>query len=189
MPDKLTSLFPGQESLAKRSVPLCLCGHIPWFELLAVLLVLLASGCDRARAVQPRQPILFSHEIHAGQYKIECQYCHSGVRKGAVAGIPSVQLCMGCHKLVAATRPEIVRLRRYHESRQPIPWTRLNMVADFVQFKHEPHIRRGVQCRQCHGLIETMAEVKPAINLANMDFCVNCHRQNKASVDCLTCHY
>ena len=154
--------------------------------LIAGALVLLV-GCERP-ATGPRQPIAFSHKIHAGDNKMACQYCHGGVRRGPAAGIPSVRLCMGCHQLVAATKPEIIKLRETFQRRQPIQWMRINVIGDFVYFNHYPHIARGVACQTCHGDIQDMPEVRPAVNLANMAFCVDCHRENSASVDCYTCH-
>jgi hypothetical protein len=149
--------------------------------------VLIVSGCERPDTT-PRQPIAFSHKIHAGQYKMNCQYCHGGVRRSPAAGIPSMRLCMGCHQLVAANKPEIIKLRQAYENNQPVQWMKVNDIPDFVYFNHYPHVARGVQCSKCHGEIQTMAEVKPAVNLANMSWCVGCHRENQASVDCYTCH-
>lgn len=155
--------------------------------LTAAACIVVLSRCDRPDA-RPRQPIAFSHKIHAGQYQLDCQYCHGGVRRSPAAGIPSVRLCMGCHQLVAANRPEIVRLRGAFEKREPIRWMRINVIPDFVYFNHYPHIARGVRCQKCHGEVQTMSEVWPAIRLDNMAYCVGCHRDNNASVDCYTCH-
>jgi len=161
----------------------------PVFALLLGCLVgaFLLAGCDRPD-IRPRQPIAFSHKIHAGDNKMQCQYCHGGVRRGAAAGIPSVRLCMGCHQIVAANKPEIVKLRTTFQENQPVPWMRVNVIADFVYFNHYPHVARGIQCQKCHGEIQTMPEVWPSVNLANMALCVNCHRENAAPVDCYTCH-
>ena len=60
----------------------------------------LAAG-DTAGLPGPRQPIFFRHDIHAGQFKIECQYCHYTVDKSSEPGIPSVETCMGCHMVVS----------------------------------------------------------------------------------------
>lgn len=145
------------------------------------------AGCER-QETGPRQPIAFSHAKHAGEYQIACQYCHSGVRRSAHAYIPSLQACMGCHQLVAATKPEIIKVRQAWENKQPIPWMRVNRVADFVYFNHYPHIAKGVECKTCHGDVASMTELKPPFALNNMTFCVDCHRQNQASIDCYTCH-
>ena len=162
--------------------------HIPR-ALLPVLILCagILSACDRPD-VRPRQPVAFSHKIHAGLYKMNCQYCHGGVRRSPAAGIPSVRLCMGCHQLVAANRPEITKVREAFEKQQPIPWMRINVLPDFVYFNHYPHIAKGVPCQKCHGEIHTMNEVWPAVRLDNMAYCVSCHRENNASVDCYTCH-
>jgi hypothetical protein len=154
---------------------------------LVLLLAVLAAGCQRPET-RARQPIAFSHKIHAGDNKMQCQYCHGGVRRGAAAGIPSLRLCMGCHQLVAATKPEIVKLRAAFQKNQPVQWMRVNTIGDFVYFNHYPHIAKGVPCQKCHGEIQTMSEVWPAVNLASMAYCVDCHRINAASVDCYTCH-
>ena len=77
------------------------------FFLLPVgFIAIIVSGCAK-QELKPRQPIAFSHKIHAGDYQMSCQYCHSGARRGKAAMIPSVQTCIGCHQLVAATKPEV----------------------------------------------------------------------------------
>ncbi len=151
------------------------------------LLIIVAGGCERPET-GPRQPIAFSHAKHAGEYQIACQYCHSGVRRGPAAYIPSVQTCMGCHQLVAATKPEVIKVRQAWENKQPIEWMKVNRVADFVFFNHAPHIAKGIDCKTCHGDVASMVEVKPFVKLNNMTFCVDCHRENKASIDCYVCH-
>jgi hypothetical protein len=138
-------------------------------------------------AAEPEQPIHFSHKLHAGDYKIDCQFCHHGARRSAVSGIPSVQFCMGCHRTAGALKPEIVRLRSYWDRKQPIPWTRIVKEPDFVYFNHSPHILKGVRCQECHGPVETMVRTRLDHSL-NMDRCVSCHRQRTASIDCTVCH-
>ena len=49
---------------------------------------------------QPIQPIAFSHKIHAGDNSIDCQYCHSSAKHSRTSGIPSVNVCMNCHKSI-----------------------------------------------------------------------------------------
>lgn len=141
----------------------------------------------------PRQPILFSHKIHAGDNQIPCLYCHIGADKGPVATVPAVQTCMGCHKLVATGKPEIQKLTQYWNNKQPIPWIKVNDVPDHVRFVHKRHVDAGIACQTCHGPIETMDQVRLAHTL-NMGFCVSCHKSrlnephNPTSLDCATCH-
>ncbi|MGB5553443.1 MAG: c-type cytochrome [Flavobacteriaceae bacterium] len=49
---------------------------------------------------QPIQPIHYSHKVHAGDNKIECKYCHSSARVSKHSGIPSLNVCMNCHKSI-----------------------------------------------------------------------------------------
>src|SRR5687767_14999575 len=71
-------------------------------------------------AQAPHQPIAFSHKQHAGDYKIDCQYCHSDARRSAYAGIPSVKRCMGCHQIVAAAKPEVQKIHQAAKDAKPI---------------------------------------------------------------------
>jgi len=158
--------------------------------LIAVAIVIgigafLVNSLSRAR-VAP-QPIGFSHKIHAGDFKIACEYCHSYARRAAVAGIPSVQRCMGCHKITAADKPEVQKLQNHWNQKQPIQWVKVTSMPDFVFFEHWPHVRAGVKCQTCHGPIETMEETVQ-VNALNMNECLACHRTEKASIDCVTCH-
>jgi len=160
------------------------CGKRPVCPRFWAVVVLLVSA---ATAFAQQQPIAFSHAIHAGQYKIDCQFCHSGARRSAVSGIPSLQFCMGCHKTVSPFKPEIARVRAYWDRKEPIPWTRVVQEPDFVFFNHSPHILKGIRCQECHGPVETMTEVRLDHSL-NMNTCTGCHRQRGASIDCYTCH-
>lgn len=157
---------------------------------LAALLVIAgvtAAVVSDSKPYSPAQPIAFSHRIHAGDNEIGCQYCHTYARRSSVAGIPSVQLCMGCHRNVAQDSPEVQKLAAYWEQRVSIPWTRVYDLPDFVYFSHKRHVRANVACQECHGPVETMGAMRRFGKL-DMPRCVNCHLKNSASVDCLTCH-
>lgn len=154
--------------------------------LLAAVLVgfsMTASG----RQAAPDQPIAFSHRVHAGQNQIPCLYCHANARRFGVAGIPSVQRCMGCHKITAAAKPEIQKLKEYWDRKEPIRWPKVTWMPDFVFFEHWPHVRAEIQCQTCHGPVETIDQMPQNLALT-MDFCVACHRERKASIDCTICH-
>ena len=60
---------------------------------------LMQVGIDQGYA--PVQPIHYSHKIHAGANQIECKYCHSSARVSKHSGIPSLNVCMNCHKNIA----------------------------------------------------------------------------------------
>lgn len=156
----------------------------------------------------PSQPVLFSHKIHAGDNQIPCQYCHSYVEMSPVAGIPSVQKCMGCHSHIAGKdeqydydgmsiniQSEINKVKGYWERKEPIPWIKVNMLPEIVHFNHKRHIKRGFECRTCHGEVENMDVVR-RVHTFSMGFCITCHQQEARDEneltqlrDCLTCHY
>jgi predicted CXXCH cytochrome family protein len=144
-----------------------------------------ALGSDPQAA--PEQPVAFSHKAHAGQNQIPCLYCHVNARRSSVAGIPSVARCMGCHKITAAGKPEVQKLKGYWDRKEPIPWSKVTWMPDFVFFQHWPHVRAEIECRTCHGPVETMDRMQQ-VKALTMKFCVRCHRQKKASIDCATCH-
>lgn len=135
----------------------------------------------------PPQPIAFSHRVHAGENQIPCLYCHVYARHGAVAGVPSVQRCMGCHTITAVASAEVQKLQGYWMRQEPIAWLRVFRQPDFVFFQHRPHVQAGIACQTCHGQVERMDRVREAVVL-DMDRCVACHRAQQASIDCLTCH-
>jgi hypothetical protein len=183
--------------------------------LLAVLMFLAVSSWSRQPAVAKpaAQPINFPHSVHVQTYKIDCQYCHSDARRSEYAGLPSVERCIGCHKIAGADLPEIKKLAEYAAKQQPIPWTRIYKVPEFTYFPHKPHVRAEVECQTCHGPVETMTTVaattgpslvndmlnlvgfRPAPPPLTMGWCVDCHRSQNASrgtqapLDCVACHH
>jgi len=54
----------------------------------------------RQQNYMPKQPIFYSHKVHAGINQINCQYCHAGVNDSRQAMIPSTNVCMNCHKQI-----------------------------------------------------------------------------------------
>lgn len=125
----------------------------------------------------PTQPIAFSHKLHAGQYEIDCQYCHTGVRKSKNANIPSVNICMNCHSAIKADSPEIQKLYAARDENRPIEWVRVHNLPDLAYFNHSQHVKVGnIECQTCHGQIQEM-EVVGQAELLTMGWCIDCHRQ------------
>jgi hypothetical protein len=135
----------------------------------------------------PVQPIAFSHKVHAGDNGIHCLFCHRYAPKSPVAGIPAVATCRACHLFIAADAPEIKKLMEYWHKQEPIPWVRVFGVPDHVYFPHMMHVRAGVDCTTCHGDVAAMERISRMADL-KMGWCLDCHRQNHASIDCWTCH-
>lgn len=125
----------------------------------------------------PTQPISFSHKLHAGEYKINCNYCHTGVYKSKSANIPSANICMNCHNAIKQESPEIQKIYRAISSGRPIEWVRVHNLPDLAYFNHAQHTKvGGIECKQCHGPIEQM-EVVQQYSPLTMGWCINCHRE------------
>ena len=135
----------------------------------------------------PTQPIAYSHELHAGQYEIDCNYCHTGVRKSKSANIPSANICMNCHVAIKTESKEIQKIYaaidydpetgEYGEDIQPIEWVRVHNLPDLAYFNHSQHVKvGGLECETCHGPIKEMEVVYQYSNLT-MGWCINCHRE------------
>ena len=135
----------------------------------------------------PVQPLAFSHTLHAGSNGIPCLYCHRYTDKSPVAGIPSVADCRACHRYISPEAPQIKKLMGYWDKREPIPWVRVNSLPDHVYFPHMMHIRASIDCSTCHGDVAAMERISRTASL-KMGWCLGCHRQHKASIDCWTCH-
>ena len=146
-------------------------------------LVLLYEGVQSVMAVgltqgyQPTQPIAFSHKLHAGEHQINCAYCHTSVYKSKSANIPSANICMNCHSQIKTESPEIKKIYRAIERKQPIQWVRIHNLPDLAYFNHSQHTQvAGLQCQTCHGPIQNM-EVVYQYSALTMGWCINCHRE------------
>lgn len=164
---------------------------------------LMQIGVDQG--YQPVQPIHFSHKIHAGDNGIDCKYCHSAARVSKSSGIPSLNVCMNCHKSIyeykGETTPEfskefydgeIQKLyaaagwsdadQAYTGEPMPVKWVRIHNLPDFAYFNHSQHVTvAGVECQTCHGPVETMEEVYQFTPLT-MGWCIDCHRTTEVNV-------
>jgi mono/diheme cytochrome c family protein len=166
---------------------------------------LMQIGVDQDYA--PIQPIHYSHRIHAGSNGIDCKYCHSSARVSKHAGIPSLNVCMNCHKSIAEVSDttatpeyskafydgEIKKLynavgwdqenQKYTGKTSPVKWVRIHNLPDFAYFNHSQHVSvAGVECQTCHGPIESMEEVYQYSPLT-MKWCVDCHRTTEVNTD------
>ena len=171
-------------------------GLIPW----AVVFFLWAVVAPPQQVgYAPEQPIHYSHELHAGEYGIDCQYCHSGVTYSKKAGVPSLNVCLSCHNAVGYGNKQVEKIKDYWEKKKSPEWVRIHNMPDHVRFSHAPHIKALLKpgeptktaCVQCHGNIDQM-EVVAQVESLNMGFCINCHRENEArgaQINCGNCHY
>jgi len=140
-------------------------------------------GIGVTQGYEPQQPIAFSHKLHAGQYKIDCNYCHTCVRKSKNANIPSPNICMNCHSAIETESPEIKKIYAAIEDNKPIEWVRVHNLPDLVYFNHSQHVEvGGVECQTCHGPVEEMEVIKVHARLT-MGWCINCHRRTAVNAE------
>lgn len=154
----------------------------------------IAAG-DTAKQLGPRQPIYFRHDIHSGQYKMQCQYCHYSVAVSNEPGIPSMKTCMGCHLVIAGNgdgnKAEIKKLRAAWNEKKPVEWVRIHYLARHAHFPHSRHVKAmgPNACATCHGDVSRMPQVYKVNNINNMGWCITCHVERKVTRDCSACHY
>ncbi len=156
--------------------------------LIAVALLLSARAVIHPYPVGPEQPLPFSHRVHSGDRGISCFFCHHDADRSPKAGMPSVAKCLLCHNVIVRQLPPIQRLHGYYDRREPIPWVRVYRLPDHAHFNHELHLAAGVDCGKCHGDVKGMDRIVQVMPM-EMGFCVDCHREEEAPVNCLTCHY
>ncbi|MDG3583075.1 c-type cytochrome [Galbibacter pacificus] len=184
--------------------------------LVSVVFLLLASayfafgylmqvGVDQG--YQPIQPIHFSHKIHAGDNKIDCKYCHSSARTSKTSGIPSLNVCMNCHKSIPEVAEETggaeyskefydgeiaklykavgwdVQNQEYTGETEPVKWVRIHNLPDFAYFNHSQHVTVGrIACQECHGPVQEMEILHQEAPLT-MGWCINCHRKTNVKME------
>jgi len=166
---------------------------------------LMQVGVDQGYA--PVQPIHFSHKIHAGDNQVDCNYCHSSARRSKTSGIPSLNVCMNCHKNIAEVAPETateeyskdfydgeiaklydavgwdVNEQAYSGEEKPVKWVRIHNLPDFAYFNHSQHVTvAGVACQECHGPVEEFEIMKQHAPLT-MGWCINCHRDTNVKME------
>jgi hypothetical protein len=154
---------------------------------------------------KPVQPIHYSHRIHAGENQIDCKYCHSSARVSKHSGIPSLNVCMNCHKNISEVAEstgndeyskefydnEIQKLykavgwdgKKYTGETEPVKWVRIHNLPDFAYFNHSQHVTvAGVACQKCHGPVEEMEILEQHAPLT-MGWCINCHRETNVKTE------
>lgn len=139
------------------------------------------------------QPIAFNHAVHTKDLEMECTECHVNVESHAEATLPRIEICMGCHdedieEMTPAAIERIARLRKYAEEGEEVPWIRMYDVPVHVIFSHKTHIKAGVNCVECHDGTSTATTPTRVTYTMTMNYCMKCHKQRGASLDCIHCH-
>ena len=174
------------------------------------LIVTLFQGLGRINVVenyQPSQPIAFPHDKHAGVNGIDCKYCHNSVAKSKSAGIPTVNVCMNCHKQINGEgKPYAAEVKKiysaagydptgsgkYTGNTKPIVWNKVHVLPDHVYFNHSQHVVvGGIDCKQCHGDMTKMSEavkVQPVEELNKIEGNIKLSKPTLTMGWCIECH-
>lgn len=159
---------------------------------------------------QPSQPIAFPHSVHVGDNGIDCRYCHNSVTESKTAGLPSVDVCMNCHKQITGSGEQVAQIQKIYDAAgwdgkqytnvtKPIIWNKVHVLPDHVFFSHKQHVGvGGVDCKQCHGDMATMTETAKVQSVADlnkvegnipltkatltMGWCIECHQEKEISL-------
>jgi len=165
-------IFPEWTEVLKKWVTLLVLGAPVY------LVALIAYGVTPEAlriGYQPDQPVPYSHALHAGELGIDCRYCHSVVERGAKAAIPPAGVCMNCHSTVKKDSDVLLPVRQAFAENEPVHWTRVTDLPDYVYFNHQAHVNAAVGCESCHGRVDQMVKVYQFAPLT-MAWCLECHK-------------
>ena len=138
-------------------------------------LLLDRSAYNTGQGVTLAQPVPFSHDHHVSGLGIDCRYCHTSVEEAAYAGVPPTATCINCHKLIWNDSPMLEPVRTSYAKGEPIRWSKVHDLPDYVYFDHSIHVAKGIGCDSCHGRIDQMKLVYQHASL-QMEWCLECHR-------------
>ena len=150
----------------------------------AIFIIAIAGWCASVVDTSPyytqqyvsrAQPVPFSHEHHVNGLGISCLYCHTSVKESAFAGIPPTKTCMTCHSQIWTNAAILEPVRQSWIKEEPIRWTRVHKLPDFVYFNHSIHVAKGIGCASCHGEVDKMPLMYQE-NTLRMGWCLQCHR-------------
>jgi len=164
---------PAMNTFAKASIfgAIFILGFLAW-----VMYDVTKSSYLTNEGIARNQPVPFSHEHHVSGLGIDCRYCHTSVEQSSFAGIPPTKTCMTCHSQIWTNAQILQPVRDSWAKSEPIRWTRVNDLPDYVYFNHSIHIAKGVGCVTCHGQVDQMPLMYQAKSL-QMEWCLQCHRE------------
>lgn len=161
---------------------------------LIVVAVVIIAAAAAGRGVRVTQPIAFNHKVHIDSAGLACVDCHQGAAQEDYAGLPSKDVCIGCHDIEdeeeVAKHEVLAALAKYHEAGEEVPWQRLEVVPEHVFFPHFRHVTEaGLDCTECHRNMGDFERPPQRQRLVmSMTLCVRCHEDRGAGADCILCH-
>src|SRR5262249_49840026 len=98
------------------------------------------------------------------------------VENSSFAGLPPTKTCMTCHSQVWTNAQMLEPVRSSYATGEPLKWTRVHDLPDYVFFNHSIHVAKGVGCSTCHGEVDKMPLMWKTQSL-QMEWCLQCHRE------------
>lgn len=169
----MAQIFPRSSNVLSRASVVVLLGAAG--ATLGGVMMMDRTGFNQRAGTTLEQPVPFSHEHHVQGLGIDCRYCHTAVERSSTAGLPPTATCMNCHKLVWNEAPMLEPVRSSLRTGQPLKWTKVHDLPDFVYFDHSIHVAKGIGCASCHGPVQEMRLMRSA-NAIQMRWCLDCHR-------------
>lgn len=157
---------------------------------LVILATLIVASLMSYTTGDQVQPVNYNHQIHVEGEGIECIDCHSYAEENPRASIPKIELCRDCHEEAIGDSEAELALIKYISDNKELPWIQVHVVPDHVYFSHRRHVVLGnLECTVCHGEVEKLSLpfTQPHVEIT-MDWCVNCHDEQGAAVECYACH-
>ncbi|HET7131976.1 MAG TPA: cytochrome c3 family protein [Gammaproteobacteria bacterium] len=145
------------------------------FAIVGVAMAVVRSDFYTGANAALDQPIPFSHAHHVGDVGLDCRYCHYSVERSEFAGIPDTRTCMTCHSQIWTGAAMLEPVRASLRTGEPLRWTRVHDLPDYVYFSHRIHVAKGVGCETCHGRVDRMPLIRP-VRAWHMQDCLECHR-------------
>ena len=161
----------------------------------AIAAAALAGACVACNGAAKDQPIPFNHQLHVAKGGMPCEACHEHAADRAHAGLPAIDVCMGCHKRVTPKSAEgaahVESMRRLAKEGGELLWVRVYQLPHHVYFSHQRHTElAGLECKICHGDMAalTAPPARPIARTVQMDNCLACHESKGVTNDCAACH-
>ena len=158
--------------------------------IVAVLILGVAIPIFARRSPAVSQPVAFNHRKHTQDLGLNCEFCHKYVRTGAHPGLPGAETCAMCHRIRQGTSAEGARVTELLAAGDPLRFNKLFRLPSHVFYTHRRHVGIAkLECTNCHGAIaDTERPPKRPLVRIKMKVCLNCHRRQGQSLDCVSCH-
>jgi len=164
--------------------------RLVYYVLVFIIAFVVGAFFTQIRSPKTYQPIKYNHRLHVIENEMECTDCHQGAKSSKLATLPSITVCLDCHDEALTDSKEEEKIRTFRGKGMDIPWQKILRMPDHVYFSHYRHtVLAKIDCFTCHGRMDkvTSPPDKPLKRMRMKD-CIQCHKKNKVTQDCIACH-